>query len=72
MKTISNDQLKEFLKDLNKLSRKHKIIIGGCGCCGSPALMPMSKNGKYSADIDGGYPENLSWELSENSEKDGK
>lgn len=28
----------EFLQELAELSRKHKIAIGGCGCCGSPWL----------------------------------
>lgn len=27
-----------FLTDLTELTRKHKITIGGCGCCGSPHL----------------------------------
>lgn len=25
-----------FLKELSKLSKKHKVYIGGCGCCNSP------------------------------------
>ena len=29
---------KEFLKELTKLTHKYRISIGGCGCCGSPAL----------------------------------
>lgn len=28
----------EFLKELDKLSRKYKIAVGGCGCCSSPFL----------------------------------
>jgi len=69
MKTISEEQLKEFLKDLSKLSRKHKIIIGGCGCCGSPFLMPMSVDGRYSVSPEkAGYAENLAWKSLEDSE----
>jgi hypothetical protein len=28
----------EFLRELSELSKKHKIALGGCGCCGSPWL----------------------------------
>ena len=28
----------EFLKELTALTKKHKIQISGCGCCGSPSL----------------------------------
>lgn len=27
-----------FLRELTELSRKHGIIITGCGCCGSPGM----------------------------------
>ncbi|MDR2571127.1 MAG: hypothetical protein LBD23_12695 [Oscillospiraceae bacterium] len=30
--------VEEFLNDLTELTVKHGIIIGGCGCCGSPFL----------------------------------
>lgn len=39
---------KEFLKELSKLSRKHGVYIGGCGCCGSPFL--YNKKGTIFAD----------------------
>lgn len=28
----------EFLKELTALTKKYKIEIWGCGCCGSPGL----------------------------------
>lgn len=27
-----------FLAELTELSKKHGIIVTGCGCCGSPSL----------------------------------
>ena len=32
------DKEKEFIKGLEKLTRETGIVIGGCGCCGSPYL----------------------------------
>jgi len=40
--------LDDFLKELTELSRKHKIYINGCGCCGSPYL--TSPNWQYPVD----------------------
>lgn len=37
------DDLKGFLRDLSRLSRRYGMYIGGCGCCGSPYL--ARKNG---------------------------
>lgn len=28
----------QFIKELTALTKKHKVSIGGCGCCGSPYL----------------------------------
>jgi hypothetical protein len=38
-----------FLKDLTALSRKHGLIIWGCGCCGSPSLNDLDEKdaGEY-------------------------
>ncbi len=45
-----------FLEDLEKITRKHKIAIGGCGCCGSPFLEGISgkmrKINTYNYTID--------------------
>lgn len=44
-----------FLKDLSALSLKYNIIIGGCGCCGSPYLVDRNSqielNGKQCDDL---------------------
>ena len=56
MKKLEIDVVKEFVRELSKLSRRHKISIGGCGCCGSPFLSPMGKDdGRYEVtkDFDG-------------------
>lgn len=67
MATISEEQINKFLEELSKLSREHKVVIGGCGCCGSPFLMPMSNDGKYSVSPeDKGYGDNLIWEPIDN------
>lgn len=63
MKKLTEEQVKEFLKELSKLCRRHKIKIGGCGCCGSPYLYPLEKNdGRYEVtkNFDG-----LGWKRSE-------
>ena len=34
-----------FVDELTELSRKHRIVIWGCGCCDSPCLMGMDEEG---------------------------
>ena len=46
-----------FLAELTELSRKYKIIVSGCGCCGSPYLMKADTQGQYIADDD----DDLQW-----------
>lgn len=41
----------EFLKELTNLSHKYKILIGGCGCCGSPYLADFEGEEKLNARI---------------------
>lgn len=63
MEEFNEKQVKEFLKELSKLSRRHKIYISGCGCCGSPFLISLKKDdGRYEVtkDFDG-----LRWKSSE-------
>ena len=54
--TISEEEREAFLKALTKLSKKHKITIGGCGCCKSPWINKDTKirnNAEYTVDNDG-------------------
>lgn len=37
------ERLKNFLKELTELTKKHNIAIGGCGCCGSPHIDDFQK-----------------------------
>lgn len=48
---IDEKRRENFLKELAELSRKHEIIIGGCGCCSSPYLYEL----KNIEDLDKGY-----------------
>ena len=49
---MTEEKLKQFLTELSILSNKHKIYIGGCGCCHSPYLneLETGKTGEYTAD----------------------
>jgi hypothetical protein len=45
----------DFLDELTALTKKHKITIGGCGCCGSPylqAIEVVSDKGRYIVNED--------------------
>jgi len=56
--TVSNTE--DFLEDLRKITLKHGVSIGGCGCCGSPYLEPTDdKDGFYEIAEDGEW---LTWE----------
>jgi hypothetical protein len=39
----------KFIKELTELSRRHGIIIGGCGCCGSPFVRDIPKGERQNA-----------------------
>ena len=40
---------KAFLLELKELTRRHRIAIVGCGCCGSPSLEEIEEN-DFSSD----------------------
>ncbi len=43
-----NENEKEFLAELSKLSNKYGIAVGGCGCCSSLYLMEIKFAGHYT------------------------
>lgn len=54
------DQEQAFLNELTALTKKHKISIGGCGCCGSPYLTAhpeIKPEGRYI--INGSYADQI-------------
>ena len=36
MKEPTQDQIDAFMAELIPISKKHGLVIGACGCCGSP------------------------------------
>lgn len=36
------EQIKMFLYELTELTKRHKVEVVGCGCCGSPWLSLLS------------------------------
>lgn len=38
LSTANRIDLQGFLTELGELSKRYGIVIGGCGCCGSPYL----------------------------------
>lgn len=54
-------KFKEFMDELTQLSKKHGVVVCGCGCCSSPYLLSME-----TSEVDGGYTirygcDNLTW-----------
>lgn len=51
---MNAEKKQAFLAELNKLSKKHQIYIGGCGCCNSPYLLDETEdyNGLKSIEWD--------------------
>jgi len=52
MDKLTQGQIDLFLKDLAALTNKHKIEIGGCGCCDSPWVERAEYIGEYHATED--------------------
>ena len=42
--SLTEAQRRDFLEGLTKLTRETGVEIAGCGCCGSPFLMPLSED----------------------------
>lgn len=40
---MTTTALAAFLRDLDALTRQHRLAISGCGCCGSPWIEPTSQ-----------------------------
>jgi len=60
----SNEQRKAFLEELSALSVRHKLVIAGCGCCGSPFVIPMDETEVAGYAYTGGsgdYKDQLEW-----------
>lgn len=66
---MTNEE-KAFLADLTQLTKKHKLVIGGCGCCSSPYLEARDTlqeqghyiiNGVYSGEIVYIEPDDYYW-----------
>ena len=61
---VESEKLNNFLEELSALSNKYGLVIGGCGCCGSPWIEGINSNesyddlsfeeGKYRVKIDEG------------------
>ena len=57
MNEISESRRRAFLEELTALTIKHRISIGGCGCCQSPFLVETKRAGRYCSAIGIGDPE---------------
>jgi hypothetical protein len=49
---VTRDQAAAFIADLDELTRKHGIAVSACGCCDSPWLVEVGKDGAYVCQWD--------------------
>jgi len=61
--SLSKERIDAFLKQLTELSLRTGVVIGGCGCCGSPFMQSTDKKcvpevGFYASD----EYENIEWQ----------
>jgi len=65
MGDLNQERADEFLQELSELTRKHGIVIYGCGCCGSPTLEAFStvspRTGAYNIREKDGEFAYLEW-----------
>lgn len=47
----TKENLNKFLEELSELSNKYGLIIGGCGCCGSPWVAEIEIDGGVITDF---------------------
>ena len=38
-----DERHRAFLLDLRELAVKHKLVVSGCGCCGSPSIEDIER-----------------------------
>lgn len=53
MRSEFEERLFGFLKAISDASEKYGLVIGGCGCCGSPYIEDLKreyKNYQYPCD----------------------
>lgn len=58
------ERSKLFLEELTQLSKKHRIAVNGCGCCGSPYLSDIPEELIDEYDAESGLDYKLSKNLS--------
>lgn len=61
--STEDEIIAEFKRELAALTKKHRVSIGGCGCCGSPWLTHHKADDK-EFDADGRYSDggdDLKW-----------